>query len=91
MATLTEDILISQGFEYDREWNAYTKIIGGKMIRCFQHHNTAGYWVCDIWTTYDPVQNKRITTDNDLQEFIEATCPDQIIRIAVSPYDENYF
>lgn len=85
MERLTDEILRNKGFEYNEDYNTYTKAIGGRTIICYKPHNNAGYWVCDIWTSYDPVQNNRIVSDEDLQSFIDSTCPDMMVRTAVAP------
>ncbi len=83
MAQLTREILKDQGFEYEEQLNVYIKTVGGRTIRCYKPNVNVngGYWVCDIWTMYEPVQNQRIVTDDDLDEFIKSTCPKDMIRM----------
>lgn len=85
MELLKDEILRNKGFEYNENNKTYTKSIGGRTIICYKPHNNAGYWVCDIWTSYDPVQNNRIVSDEDLQNFIDSTCSERIVRTAVVP------
>ena len=87
MNSLTGEILRSQGFEYEANKKVYIKIIDGRIIICYKPNMNinVGYWVCDIWTSYEPVQNNKIVTDGDLQKFIDSCCPDNIIKIAEVP------
>lgn len=84
MELLTTEILQNKGFEYDNNSKIYTKTIGGRTIICYKPCNNVGYWVCDIWTSYDPVQNNRIVSAEDLQDFIDLTCPNKIVRVAAT-------
>lgn len=83
---LTEEYLLKQGFDYKKEWNRYEKILEGKFIACYPPKpENGGYWICDVWTTYDPVQNNRIVTAEDFDKFMEVTCidPGKIVKHAV--------
>lgn len=86
MKQLTPEILKEQGFEYEEQLNAYVKTIGSRTIRCHKPNINvnAGYWVCDIWASFDPVQNNKIATADDLQKFIDSCCPDNTIKIAAA-------
>lgn len=55
---LTEKELTELGFDKQDDNHRFAKSIGGRVIYCYQPSNNAGYWVCDIWTTHDPVQKK---------------------------------
>lgn len=81
--TLTGEELLEQGFAFNEEWNRYEKILDGKVIECYPPTiENGGHWICDVWTTYDPVQNNRIVTVEDFDEFYKVTCidPDKIVR-----------
>ena len=56
MNSLTGEILRSQGFEYEANKKVYIKIIDGRIIICYKPNMNinVGYWVCDIWTSYEP-------------------------------------
>ena len=83
---LTGEELLERGFAFNKEWNRYEKVMEGKFIACYPPKiEIGGYWICDVWTTNDPVQNNRIVTADQFDKFIEVTCidPDKIVRHAV--------
>ncbi|MDE6570170.1 MAG: hypothetical protein K2K43_06075 [Alistipes sp.] len=84
---LSAEFLLNEGFEYETEKGVFTKTIDGRSIRCYKPNINvnAGYWVCDIWTAYSPVQNSKIVTDEDIIKFIHSTCPEETITIAECP------
>jgi hypothetical protein len=82
---LTEKELTELGFDKQDDNHRFAKSIGGRVIYCYQPSNNAGYWVCDIWTTHDPVQKNRIASKKDLEEFINMTCSKDIVRDVIIP------
>lgn len=79
---MKKEDLTKIGFVLDAESQSYTKTEKGKTVRCFQHPKGAGYWVCQIDPT-SPAQNTRITSIDDVKDFIKATCPEDRVEMGI--------
>lgn len=82
---LTEKELTELDFDKQEDNRCFVKSIGGRVIYCYQPSNNAGYWVCDVWTTYNPVQNNKIASKNDLETFLKTTCSEDVVRNVMIP------